>query len=528
MAKEYEVIVVGGGNAGLAAACAMSKMGIKTLLLEKHNLPGGCATSFVRGRFEFEASLHNLPGVGERAKNGDIGQMYERFGVKRKFYPIPESLHFIADDEGKRFEFKAGVGREAFAVEAEKACPGCRPALERFYAMCDCVNGALEMMSRAKGKPNPKTMAAKYPNYLRLASSTVDEMFMALEFPERLKKIVGLFALYQCGDTSKIDAARFAVMADSFIRTGACQTDMRSFGLSTALVNSAKSFGCDIWYNSEIVKICTEGGAVSGVLLSDGTKLRAKRVLCNIIPHIAYSRLLEKEDIPPLELKKANVRELGAKGFCVFLGLDADYKSIGIKDYAAFINSSLVNSDAIKGTASRDTNLDMSVNCLNAVVPDASPEGTCIVYLTSMFTGDSWEDVMPENYTAIKEDMADRLIDRCEKVMGIDLRSHIEEIVISTPVTYARYLGTPQGAVFGYSASDWDGMMSRNMGEAAEPTVPGLYFAGGHGSRLSGFSPSYMNGFTTGMRIFGEIRAEKGRGFIARFGLGRKKEGGKA
>ena len=58
MDTTYDVIVVGAGNGGLAAAATTAKGGLKTLLLEKHNLPGGCASSFVRGRFEFEPSLH--------------------------------------------------------------------------------------------------------------------------------------------------------------------------------------------------------------------------------------------------------------------------------------------------------------------------------------------------------------------------------------------------------------------------------------------------------------------------------------
>ncbi len=56
----YDVIVIGAGNGGLAAAATTAKMGLKTLLLERHNIPGGSATSFVRGRFEFEPSLHEM------------------------------------------------------------------------------------------------------------------------------------------------------------------------------------------------------------------------------------------------------------------------------------------------------------------------------------------------------------------------------------------------------------------------------------------------------------------------------------
>ena len=73
---KYDIVVVGAGNAGLSAALQCQLAGRKTLLIEKHNVPGGAATSFVRGRFEFEASLHNLPYVGPGAENGDIGMLF--------------------------------------------------------------------------------------------------------------------------------------------------------------------------------------------------------------------------------------------------------------------------------------------------------------------------------------------------------------------------------------------------------------------------------------------------------------------
>ena len=62
--KKYDVIIIGAGNGGLAAAATCAKAGLSTLLLERHNIPGGSASSFVRGRFEFEPSLHELAGIG--------------------------------------------------------------------------------------------------------------------------------------------------------------------------------------------------------------------------------------------------------------------------------------------------------------------------------------------------------------------------------------------------------------------------------------------------------------------------------
>ena len=55
--SKFDAVVIGSGTGGLSAALSLATAGKKILLLEQHNVPGGCATSFVRGRFEFDASI---------------------------------------------------------------------------------------------------------------------------------------------------------------------------------------------------------------------------------------------------------------------------------------------------------------------------------------------------------------------------------------------------------------------------------------------------------------------------------------
>ena len=85
MDKQFDVIVVGAGNGGLTAAANTARAGLKTLLLEKHNIPGGCATSFKRGRFEFEPSLHELCSVGTAEKPDQVYKVIDDLGAK----PVP-------------------------------------------------------------------------------------------------------------------------------------------------------------------------------------------------------------------------------------------------------------------------------------------------------------------------------------------------------------------------------------------------------------------------------------------------------
>ena len=80
--KTYDVIIIGAGNGGLAAAATCAKAGLSTLLLERHNLPGGSASSFVRGRFEFEPSLHELSGIGTPEEPGMVEEMFHRLGAE--------------------------------------------------------------------------------------------------------------------------------------------------------------------------------------------------------------------------------------------------------------------------------------------------------------------------------------------------------------------------------------------------------------------------------------------------------------
>ena len=52
----YQVVIIGGGLAGMSCALQLQAKGVNDILiLEKHNMPGGLATDFVRNGFEIEA-----------------------------------------------------------------------------------------------------------------------------------------------------------------------------------------------------------------------------------------------------------------------------------------------------------------------------------------------------------------------------------------------------------------------------------------------------------------------------------------
>ena len=90
---KYDIVVVG---AGMSAALQCQLMGMKTLLIEQHNLPGGAATSFVRGRFEIDPSLHELCDYGPADNPGDLRNMMTAYGVKAEFIEVGDCFRCVS------------------------------------------------------------------------------------------------------------------------------------------------------------------------------------------------------------------------------------------------------------------------------------------------------------------------------------------------------------------------------------------------------------------------------------------------
>lgn len=505
--KQYDAVVIGAGNGGLVAAIRLLQGGAKTLLVEKHNLPGGFATSFKRGRFEFEASLHELNDFGTKDNSGDVRDLFDSLGVtdKIEWLQIPEAYRVLSREE--KIDATMPFGKQAFIDKMEHYVPGSRPSMEKFFELAEEIRAAQAYSNSVNGKTDKNIMLSKYANFVRCGSYSVNEVLDSLKMPKKAKDILNAYWCYLGAHCDDLSFIHYASMVIRYITRGAAMPKMRSHEISLAMVERIRELGGDVWFNTEAVKIFTgDDYGVEGVLLSNGEHIETRHVIANCAPHIVYGKMIDK--VPVQVIKETNARKLAGRGFTMFLGLNKSADELGIENHNYFLYDTMDTAKQYEIMKKIDTNCVQATVCLNRAYPECSPEGTCMMYFTTLYMSDDWGNVKPEDYFRVKDKVANMMIDRFEQDTGAKIRDAIEEISVATPMTYARYCGHPEGGIYGYESQYWDGLTPRLLMMAEDHKTRGLRFAGGFSMRLSGYSSAYFSGDITGRQTVGDIKRE--------------------
>ncbi len=506
MSKTYDVIVIGAGNGGLAAAATCAKAGLSTLLLERHNIPGGSASSFVRGRFEFEPSLHELSGVGTPEEPGMVELFFNRLGAKvdwikenstyRLIVPAKEGdedVHLNENGVPVQVDVRMPVGFEAFARKLDEVVPGSYESAMAAFDLGDRMYGVFDALGEGENYLGAVSKLRDLPDVMRMTSHTMNEVLDALGMPKKAQGIFDTYWCYMGVPGSRFDFCYFMAMMHGYIKNGASMPHLRSHEMSLSIDKVIRDNGGDIWYNSEVTKVIMKNGKPAGVVIDGEKEVYGKRFICNGMPNFVWNDLFDLKDVPKKQLQMANSRPVAVSLTTVYLGMNKTKEELGFKDYSIFIAPDVDSDKQFEACKSYGSGYCI-INCMNEAIPDFSPEGTCALFLTSMTFDDVMKDVQPQDYKKFKTKVAKDMIETCEKALGIEIQPYIEEIEIALPPTFSRYLNTPQGTPYGYMLDMWDSMLPRTIQYLKDQPFDNFLFCGASQERGDGYGCAYHTG----------------------------------
>lgn len=192
-------------------------------------------------------------------------------------------------------------------------------------------------------------------------------------------------------------------MVIRYITRDAWMPKMRSHEISLALDARIRELGGDIWYNSPVTKIHADGpGKITGVELADGTLIPTRHVIANCSPHVVFGKLMDKKAVTEPMVRATNARTFAGRGFSLFLGLNKSAEELGIKSHNYFIYDTADTVKQYNLMRKVDTNHVQATVCLNNAYPECSPKGTCMMYFTTMFMSDDWDNISKRIISAQK------------------------------------------------------------------------------------------------------------------------------
>ncbi len=492
---DCDVVVVGAGNGGLTAALTLARSGRKVLLLERHNVPGGCATSFVRGRFEFEVALHQLSGVGRPERPGPLRSLLTEMEVlgKLEFVEI-ESLYRVVMPG--TFDVTLPADRPELVRELQAWFPEERDAIDRFFDFLYAFS-----MQYVQGRffGDPEISKEKYPLYFRYALQSTREILDEYFDDALLKSILSVYWGYLGVPPSKLPFGEFAITLFNYIEFKPYHLKGGSQALSNALLDAYLAAGGEAWFNCAAERILVEEGAVRGVLTEQGEQVRCSYVISNASTVRTYLELIDRREVPRSALDAFKGSTIGPSAFTLYMGFDCEPAELGIQDTTNFIITSTDSERAFDLWRTMEQQGWALFTCYDVADPDFSPPGTCQAALVALQYADPWYSVSPQQYVDAKNRYAEGMLQLAERVFP-GLRDHLEELEAATPLTHLRYLGHPGGAIYGLdqNANTQPFLTNRSP-------IKGLFFAGAWAGS-GGFQPTLTSGRSTARSILKDMQ----------------------
>lgn len=443
--KNYDVVIIGSGLAGMTAANIMGRHGHSVLLLESHNKLGGFATWFFRDdrKHVFDISLHGFP-VG-------MIKTCKKYWSKE----IAESIVQLKDVRfvNPQFTVQTDFTKEHYT----------QVMVEKFNVPKETVDGFFDHLAKM--------------NFYDNSQMTNRELFEKF-FPGRndVTRFLMEPITYANGSTLEDPAITYGIVFSNFMSKGVYTFRGGTDHLISKMKDEMLKNNVDIKLQAKVDKINITNGKASGVVVN-GKVINAKAVLSNGNIRSTVLNLVGEEHFPQEFVEKTKAVRLNSSSCQVYMGLKAGAT-------IPYIGELVFTSNYPTYVPERLLDLKVSSRTFSVYYPKESrpqePDARVAIVSSTNSLYDDWKKLSPEEYQAEKAFMIEETLKGLEAFIP-DIRDKLEIIEAATPLTVERYTLHPKGTSFGTKFEGLD--VSMNL----HKTIPGLFHAGSVGIIMSGW-----------------------------------------
>ena len=457
---DADVIVIGSGAGGMAAAVALARANKRVLVFEQHYLPGGWCHSFPMSGYQFSPGVHY---IGDLGPGGNMRQIYEGLGVANDLVFLelnPDGYdHVHIGDE----RFDIPKGREVYAERLKSRFPSEADGIDRYLSTCARISNQLSADFEIR------TLGGAVKSGWRKRDVIFQGLLPLDRFLDRFTKDPLLRAILtiQSGDHGvgprrALTAIHAAVASHYF--EGGWYPKGGGKALPKAFIKELRRCGGEISVRTGVNRILIEGQGstkkVAGVQLESGEQILAPLVISNADPVVTYGKLLESEHLNSKINRHLRRTKWSTSALSLFLAVDMDVQAAGLDSgnywwskttdiqasYDFATNPYLDATNELPGTF---------LTCTTLKDPSKRAHGHHTMEAFSFVPWEAfrqWENTgpgdRPEAYKKLKASLADRMFEALENTLP-GIRDATVFAELGTPLTNRYYVASTAGNLYG-------------------------------------------------------------------------------
>jgi prolycopene isomerase len=496
--KDYPVVVIGSGLGGLASAAYLSMTGFPVTVIEQHSIPGGYATAFERGDFNFDVSLHFF---------GSPEGIYNELGLASKVERIPIHMtrRIISKDTDMTIPNLSGSERIGALIER---FPDSKEELKSFFQLCSDLGE--EVTRFGENMENSFIILPLMPLFFRkmwsLRGKSFADVLSEYFSDPRIKNNLSVGLTGMLGlPPSQLSGFIGVLLTGGMSTSQLYYFKSRSQDFSDGFASLIEENHGSLVYNKTVNKIITEKNRVTGVQTEDGEVYPAKYVVSNANAPDTFGKFLADNAKAQKYMEKLAQYKPSISSFIIWLGLAGDLRNKH-PEHSIYIDSGNdVETDFENYLSCNAEKTPVMLALYDSYYEGYSKPDTSTITIMILSGYEPWRRFEKDYFAGNKEDykrekmrIAQILIKRVEEKAIPGLSSMIQEMEAATPLTNITFTKNPEGAIYGYPPSVNNAFMNRIKNTTP---IDGLYLSSGWGMN----SGSYTGGLMNGRNVFRQI-----------------------